>query len=116
MIDRQKRQLDEEGYVVLESAMDDDLLRRLRLRILELFEQEGERAGQEFRTEERAHRLANLVDKGEVFREAIARPDVLELVRHVLGGDCKLSSLNARSADPHTPRTCDPTGAPRRRS
>lgn len=102
MIDRQKRQLDEEGYVVLESAMDDDLLRRLRLRILELFEQEGERAGQEFRTEERAHRLANLVDKGEVFREAIARPDVLELVRHVLGGDCKLSSLNARSADPHT--------------
>ena len=102
MIDRQKRQLDEEGYVVLESAMDDDLLRRLRLRILELFEQEGERAGQEFRTEERAHRLANLVDKGEVFRDAIARSDVLELVRHVLGGDCKLSSLNARSADPHT--------------
>ena len=102
MIDRLKRQLDEEGYVVLESAMDDDLLRRLRLRILELFEQEGERAGQEFRTEEHAHRLANLVDKGEVFREAIARPDVLELVRQVLGGDCKLSSLNARSADPHT--------------
>lgn len=102
MIDRLKRQLDEEGYVVLESAMDDDFLRRLRLRILELFEQEGERAGQEFRTEEHAHRLANLVDKGEVFREAIARPDVLELVRQVLGGDCKLSSLNARSADPHT--------------
>ena len=102
MSEDHKRQLDEKGYVVLESAMDDDLLRRLRLRILELFEQEGERAGQEFRTEEHARRLANLVDKGEVFREAIARPDVLELVRHVLGGDCKLSSLNARSADPHT--------------
>jgi Phytanoyl-CoA dioxygenase (PhyH) len=101
MID-QKRQLDEEGYVVLEHGMSDDLLQRLRSRVLELFDEEGDRAGQEFRTEEHARRLANLVDKGEVFRQAIALPDVLHLVRHVLGGDCKLSSLNARSADPNT--------------
>jgi ectoine hydroxylase-related dioxygenase (phytanoyl-CoA dioxygenase family) len=95
------RHLDEHGYVVLESKMSGGLLQRLRARILELFDEEGERAGQEFRTEEHAHRLANLVDKGEVFREAIVLPDVLHLVRHVLGSDCKLSSLNARSADPH---------------
>jgi len=102
MIDQHIRQLDDEGYVVLESAMPDGLLSRLRSRILELFEEEGENAGREFRGEEHAHRLANLVDKGEVFREAIALPHVLQLVRHVLGGDGKLSSLNARSADPHT--------------
>jgi Phytanoyl-CoA dioxygenase (PhyH) len=96
------RQLDEEGYVVLESGMSDALLHGLRTRILALFDEEGDRAGQEFRTEEHAHRLANLVDKGDVFREAIAWPEVLQLVQHVLGGDCKLSSLNARSADPHT--------------
>jgi ectoine hydroxylase-related dioxygenase (phytanoyl-CoA dioxygenase family) len=96
------RQLDEEGYVVLESRMSEGLLHRLRTRILELFDEEGENAGHEFRTEEHAHRLANLVDKGEVFREAIALPDVVALVKHVLGGDCKLSSVNARSADPHT--------------
>jgi ectoine hydroxylase-related dioxygenase (phytanoyl-CoA dioxygenase family) len=101
MID-QKRQLDEEGYVVLEGGMGDDLRHRLRSRILELFDEEGNHAGREFRTEEHARRLANLVDKGEVFRQAVAFPDVLQLVRHVLGGDCKLSSLNARSADPHT--------------
>ena len=101
MID-QKRQLDEEGYVVLERGMGDDLLHGLRSRILELFDEEGDRAGQEFRTEEHAHRLANLVDKGEVFRRAIALPEVLQLVRQVLGGECKLSSLNARSADPDT--------------
>jgi ectoine hydroxylase-related dioxygenase (phytanoyl-CoA dioxygenase family) len=82
--------------------MDRDLLQTLRSRILELFEQEGDRAGHEFKTEEHARRLANLVDKGEVFRQAIVHPRVLELVRHVLGADCKLSSLNARSADPHT--------------
>jgi len=98
----QARQLDEEGYVVLESRMGDGLLQRLRARILQLFDEEGDRAGQEFRTEEHARRLANLVDKGEVFREAIALPDVIHFVRHVLGGDCKLSSLNARSADPLT--------------
>jgi ectoine hydroxylase-related dioxygenase (phytanoyl-CoA dioxygenase family) len=102
MTDDEKRQLDERGYVVLEHAMGPDLLRELRTRILDLFEEEGERAGHEFKTEEHARRLANLVDKGEVFRRAIGLPAVLEGVRHVLGPDAKLSSLNARSADPHT--------------
>jgi ectoine hydroxylase-related dioxygenase (phytanoyl-CoA dioxygenase family) len=102
MTPQQQRQLDENGYVVLESAMGSDLLQELRARILRLFEEEGEQAGHEFRQEEHAHRLANLVDKGEVFRRAIVLPDVLDLVKHVVGADCKLSSLNARSADPGT--------------
>ena len=62
---------------------------------------ERDRAGVEFRTEAHAHRLANLVDKGEVFRRAIVLPRVVECVRHVLGPQVKLSSLNARSADPN---------------
>jgi ectoine hydroxylase-related dioxygenase (phytanoyl-CoA dioxygenase family) len=97
----EQRQLDERGYVVLESAIDCGFLAELRSRILAVFEEEGERAGHEFRTEEHAHRLANLVDKGDVFRRAIVLPRVLECVRHVLGPDIKLSSLNARSADPN---------------
>ena len=102
MTDHERQQLDEKGYVVLEGCMEDDLLHTLRRRIHELYDEEGERAGTEFRTEAHAHRLANLVDKGEVFRRAIIVPRVLECVRHVLGSDIKLSSLNARSADPHT--------------
>jgi len=102
MTEQQKRQLDDDGYVILESAMGAALLRGLRDRILHLFNEEGEQAGREFRTEEHAHRLANLVDKGEVFRQAIVLPPVVELVRRVVGQDCKLSSLNARSADPGT--------------
>jgi ectoine hydroxylase-related dioxygenase (phytanoyl-CoA dioxygenase family) len=98
----EQRQLDDEGYVVLHGYMEPGLLHALRTRILELFDQEGERAGSEFKTEEHAHRLANLVNKGEVFRRAIVLPEVIERVRHVLGEDCKLSSLNARSADPNT--------------
>lgn len=102
MIDEHKRRLDEEGYVVLEDLMGDGLLADLRTRIFELFEQEGEEAGHEFKTEENAHRLANLVDKGEVFRRAIILPEVLDGVKRVLGPEVKLSSLNARSADPHS--------------
>jgi ectoine hydroxylase-related dioxygenase (phytanoyl-CoA dioxygenase family) len=102
MTDHQRRELDEKGYVLLEDCMGADLLHNLRGRIQELYDEEGDKAGAEFRTEAHAHRLANLVDKGEVFRRAISLPPVLECVRYVLGSEIKLSSLNARSADPNT--------------
>ena len=101
MTDDERRQLDDLGFVVLENCMGDDLLRALRERIHEVFDVERDRAGHEFKTEAHARRLANLVDKGEVFRRAIVLPRVVECVRHVLGPRLKLSSLNARSADPN---------------
>ena len=101
MHEEHKRELDEAGYVVLNGTMGDELLQALRQRIHELYVEEGEGAGSEFRTEAHAHRLANLVDKGEVFRRVIAHPEVIGGVRHVIG-QAKLSSLNARSADPHS--------------
>jgi ectoine hydroxylase-related dioxygenase (phytanoyl-CoA dioxygenase family) len=102
MTNDEKRQLDEHGYVVLTGLVDRDLLHGLRRRIAELFDEEGPQAGHEFKQEEHAHRLSNLVDKGEVFRRAVILPGLLDYVRHVLGPDMKLSSLNARSADPHS--------------
>jgi ectoine hydroxylase-related dioxygenase (phytanoyl-CoA dioxygenase family) len=95
------RRLDEEGYLILEDFMDAGLLARLRTRIEELFREEGESAGREFKLEPGCRRLANLVDKGDVFREIILLPRLLEYVRHVLGPSIKLSSLHVRSADPH---------------
>jgi ectoine hydroxylase-related dioxygenase (phytanoyl-CoA dioxygenase family) len=85
--------------------MSDALLTELRIRVEALFEAEGQSAGAEFRRESGARRLANLVNKGSVFQEVVSDARVLELVRHVLGGDCKLSSANARSANPHN---CNP--------
>ncbi len=102
MTEQERQQLDRDGYVVLEDAMGPELLRELREAIHAQFAREGDRAGHEFKTEENARRLANLVNKGEVFQRAIALPRVLDGVRHVLGQDAKLSSLNARSADPHS--------------
>ena len=102
MTEQERHQLDRDGYVVLEDAMGPELLRELREAIHAQFEREGDRAGHEFKTEEHARRLANLVNKGEVFRRAVLLPRMIEGVRHVLGADAKLSSLNARSADPYS--------------
>jgi ectoine hydroxylase-related dioxygenase (phytanoyl-CoA dioxygenase family) len=98
--DLDNRCLDEQGYVVLEDFMTTQLLADLRRRVEELFAEEGVQAGNEFKQELGCRRLANLVDKGEVFRAMIAMPQLLKHVGHVLGNDFKLSSLNARSVNP----------------
>src|SRR5215475_6405405 len=99
-MDARQAELAELGYTVLQDYMGESMLNRMRARVDELFAIEGNAAGQEFRTEEHARRLANLVDKGEVFREAIVRKEVLELVASVVGENFKLGSLNLRSPNP----------------
>ena len=100
--DADRRQLDEAGYVRLPGFIVPERRRRLVERIDALFAEEGANAGSEFRQEPGAQRLANLVDKGEVFLDCIVDPTVLRYLAHVLGPRFKLSSLNARSANPHS--------------
>ena len=102
MTQQARDQLDRDGYLVLEDFMGEPLLRALRERVAQLFQIEGEQAGAEFKQEEQTGRLANLVDKGEIFEQVIALPEILELVGHILGPQFKLSSLNVRSANPHS--------------
>jgi hypothetical protein len=97
-----RRLLDEQGYVRLEGFIAPARRQRLADRIEALFTSEGEKAGAEFRQETGARRLANLVDKGEVFVECILELGVLAHVGYVLGPRFKLSSLNARSANPRS--------------
>jgi ectoine hydroxylase-related dioxygenase (phytanoyl-CoA dioxygenase family) len=100
--DSDRRQLEEQGYLLLPGLMDAGLLARARRRIEELFAEEGDSAGAEFKQEPGARRLANLVNKGRLFEEIILTPEVLECMACVLGPRFKLSSLNARSTNPHT--------------
>lgn len=111
MTEAEQRQLEREGYVVLPGFMDAKLLEALIERTEELYAKEGERAGAEFKLEAGSRRLANLLDKGEVFQRVVAEPRILEYVKAALGPDFKLSSLNARSVNPHwdhcQPLHCD---------
>jgi ectoine hydroxylase-related dioxygenase (phytanoyl-CoA dioxygenase family) len=110
----EKRQLDEVGLLVLNDFISVERCAALNQRLAEIFAALGEHAGAEFKQEPQTDRLANLVEHGELFENAITEPKVLAAVTHVLGPDFKLSSLNARSARPHSdwtqPLHCD-TGA-----
>lgn len=111
-----RRSLAENGYAVLPGHAPPELIRELRERLDQLFALEGEQAGAEFKQETGAARLANLVEKGDVFQRVIADATVLEAVRVVLGPRLKLSSLNARRAEPlngvDQPLHCDMGGLP----
>ncbi len=92
--------LDRDGYIVLRDFMSGPFLEEVRCRVEQLFVEEGVHAGSEFKQEPQTRRLANLIDKGEVFGRAIASVEILRQVGQVLGPEFKLSSLNVRSANP----------------
>jgi len=96
-----RQQLDELGYLVLSDFVPATMLEEMRERVETLWAAEGDDAGTEFRLEPGTRRLANLVDKGDVFGRMIVMPGILECVEAVIGPDYKLSSLNARSTNPH---------------
>jgi ectoine hydroxylase-related dioxygenase (phytanoyl-CoA dioxygenase family) len=100
--DYQVECLDRDGFVYIPELLRPEEVRALVERIEELFALEGEAAGSEFKHEAGARRLANCVDKGEVFERAIQIPLVLAATQHILGSRFKLSSLNVRSTNPNT--------------
>ncbi|MDQ2948296.1 MAG: phytanoyl-CoA dioxygenase family protein, partial [Acidobacteriota bacterium] len=108
--------LDRLGYVLVPDVLDPETLKAVRKQVEDLYDLEGEGAGSEFRHEPGARRLANLVDKGEIFQRLIAIPRILDLLHGVLGPDFKLSSFNARSANPYSnqaqPLHCDAAALP----
>ncbi|HXJ42629.1 MAG TPA: phytanoyl-CoA dioxygenase family protein, partial [Bryobacteraceae bacterium] len=96
-----KQQLEEQGFLALPGFLSAGQVALFNERIEEIFAMEGDSAGAEFRTEPGARRIANAVDKGELFEQVIQTREVLECIEAVLGPDYKLSSLNIRSANPH---------------
>ncbi len=73
-------QLEERGFLILPALIPPAQVARLNERVEELFALEGDSAGSEFKTEPGAHRIANVVDKGQVFEEAIDHPAVLAAI------------------------------------
>ena len=116
MTPAQCQQLDRDGYLILPGFMSPALLAQVRQRVDQLFIEEGDQAGSEFKQEPDTHRLANCLDKGEVFLRCIADAEIRSGIAAVIGPDYKLSSVNVRSADPQTtsaqPLHCDMGGLP----
>lgn len=99
--DAQRKQLEDVGYVVMPNLMTPGYLSQLQDAVADQYRAEGDQAGSEFKQEAGCKRLANLVNKGEVFRELIVHPIILSGVAAVLGTEFKLSSLNAREVKAH---------------
>ena len=91
--------LDRDGYAPLPGVLDRAQVEAIRARLAELMAAEGDQAGIEVHQEAGTDRLADLVNKGEMFRPCFTDSRVLACMAHVLG-DFKLSSLNFRAALP----------------
>lgn len=105
---KEKDFLDKEGYLNLGQLLSAAQVKTINDRISSLMNEEGENAGSELLDspyirhpkEAGADRLADLVNKGEVFDIFYTHPRVLAGIAHVLGTSIKLSSLNYRAAKP----------------
>ena len=91
--------LDRDGYAPLPGVLDGAQLEAIRARLAELLAAEGDQAGLEVHQEAGTDRLADLVNKGEMFWPCFTDSRVAACMAHVLG-DFKLSSLNFRAALP----------------
>jgi ectoine hydroxylase-related dioxygenase (phytanoyl-CoA dioxygenase family) len=100
MTAQERLDLQEKGYVMLPDFMSRELLEETTERVEQLWQDEGDNAGAEFRQELGTRRLANLVAKGKVFQRMVVMPEILKMIEVVLGPRFKLSSFNARSANP----------------
>jgi ectoine hydroxylase-related dioxygenase (phytanoyl-CoA dioxygenase family) len=102
MNEQQRRQLDEQGYLLFKSLLPKAQIEIILSRLEELWSTEGEHAGEENYIEPGVRRLANLANKGEMFRSLYAHPQVLEIVETVMGSDVRAAMVNARDVPPHT--------------
>ena len=96
----EKRQIDDDGYLLLTDILSPEQIEALRTRQAELLAAEGDEAGKEVHQEGGTDRLSDLINKGEVFHIVLTQPRVLAAIAHVLKNDFKLSSLNSRNALP----------------
>ena len=102
MNESQRKQLDEEGYLIFRNILFPAQVETILTRLEELWTAEGDRAGEENYIEPGVRRLANLASKGETFRGLFAHPQVLEVVEAVMGPDVRVAMVNARDVPPYT--------------
>ena len=96
-----KRDIDEHGYCLVEDALTPAQLAEARERLSEQAEAERKggvvlfgdgRIGPEHGPGNNQN-VSFLANKGRIFREIASRPDILDIVRHVLGEEIRIHNL-----------------------
>ncbi|MYA58491.1 phytanoyl-CoA dioxygenase family protein [Candidatus Poribacteria bacterium] len=104
LTESEKNQLDQHGFLLLESLIPPDTTTELREYALSLAVAEQEAGkGHSYLANDSAQRVWNLVDKGEIFEEAIQHPKMLAAMEYLLGADCTLSSFTVNVLYPSAP-------------
>ena len=102
MNEQQRKQLDDQGYLIFKNLLPSEQIETILSRLEELWATEGDHAGEENYIEPGVRRLANLANKGEMFRGLYAHPQVLDVIETVMGPDLRAAMVNARDVPPHT--------------
>jgi ectoine hydroxylase-related dioxygenase (phytanoyl-CoA dioxygenase family) len=102
MNEQQRKQLDKQGYLIFRNLLSPAQVETILSQLEELWAIEGDQAGEENYIEPSVRRLANLANKGEIFRGLYAHPQVLEVIEAVMGADVRVAMVNARDVPPHT--------------
>ncbi len=97
--DSQKKQLDDEGYLIFENVFSPEQLNQVSVRLDQLYKEEVN-AGSELTHENGCERLANLYNKGVIFEKCCTYPPLLAAVSHILKSEFHTNSLNFRNPKP----------------
>tara|TARA_Y100000588_G_C14178352_1_gene892449 strand:- start:424 stop:1194 length:771 start_codon:yes stop_codon:yes gene_type:complete len=94
------QELDEKGFVLLENMLTSDETDALRERAMAVADAERAADNGFVYIDGHAQRVWNLVNKGEIFEQAIQRPEILGFMRHLLGDTVTLSSFTVNIISP----------------
>jgi ectoine hydroxylase-related dioxygenase (phytanoyl-CoA dioxygenase family) len=91
----QKRQLDEDGFFIVENVLTASEIDSMRSEFERLHAAENDRGGHEVHVEPGARRLSNIFNKTAAFDKCLEIPEVLAASAYLLG-EIKLHGANAR--------------------
>jgi ectoine hydroxylase-related dioxygenase (phytanoyl-CoA dioxygenase family) len=96
-----KRDLDDNGYAILEGVLDAGELAAVRGRLVEQADQEREE-GWALAYDDQSQAVVNLLSKGAVFADLVQSAPVLALLERLLGPELLLSSITSNIIGPGT--------------
>ena len=91
----QKRQLDQQGYVIIPDVLSEPEIAVYRARLFELAEQERQDGSAIRHTGDKGQHVRWLVNKGELFEKMLAHPRVAPFFEYLLGEEYTLSTLTS---------------------